>query len=170
VAAHRYDPRPDLRVRALTTVPEDPAALQVTVENVGDQVARYFWVDLYLDPTAPPAVNQPWTVLCHPYGAAWFVAALPAGETRILTIGDEHYQPQQSRWPEAYPPGKHALWAYVDSWGYPQPWGGVREAAEDNNRYGPVTFTAVGALSAGRVERTFAPLSPRPRYPEGGAR
>jgi hypothetical protein len=170
VVAHRYDPRPDLRVQALTVAPDDPAALQVTVENVGDQVARYFWVDLYLDPAAPPAVNQPWTVLCHPYGAAWFVAALPAGETLSLTIDDAHYQPQQSRWPARYPAGEHAVWAYVDSWGYPQPWGGVREAAEDNNRYGPVTFTAVGALSAERVKRTFAPLPPRPRYPEGGAR
>ena len=163
-----YDARPDLQIQALAVEPADPNALTVTVINRGARPARNFWVDLYLDPETPPEVNQPWTELCYPYGAAWFVESLAPGETLTLTISDAHYQTDQSRWPDAYPAGDHALWAYADSWGYPQPWGGVRERDEDNNRYGPVTLSVTGALSDEEPEHTCEPIPSRPRYPEGG--
>mgnify|MGYP006289684679 CR=1 FL=1 len=163
-----YDPRPDLLIAALAADPAAPTALTVAVRNAGAAPARAFWVDLYLDPEAPPEVNQPWPVLSTPYGAAWFVDTLAAGETLTLTVGGPHYQAAQSRWPSAYPPGAHAVWAYADSWGYPQPWAGVVEADEGNNRYGPVTFTAPSTLFYTPAERTCGPLPPRPRYPQGG--
>jgi hypothetical protein len=170
VTMRTYDARPDLWVQDLSVDPANPAALTVTLANAGEGSARDFWIDLYLDPEAPPEVNQPWTELCYPYGAAWFVESLAPGETLTLTISDAHYQVDQSRWPDAYTGGDHNLWAYVDSWGDPHPWGGVQELDETNNRYGPVTFSASGAFLNEEVDRTFEPIPARPRYPEGGAR
>ena len=170
VIMRTYDARPDLWVQDLSVDPANPAALTVTLANTGEGTARDFWVDLYLDPETPPEVNQPWTELCYPYGAAWFVAALSPGETLTLTIDGAHYQADQSRWPVAYPAGEHEVWAYADSWGYPQPWGGIRETDESNNRYGPVTFSVSETLSDEEPERTFEPIPSRPRYPEGGER
>jgi hypothetical protein len=171
VVTRAYNPpRPDLVVQDLSVDPAVPGALTLTLANVGGSTARNFWIDLYLDPEAPPEVNQPWTELCHPYGAAWFVEALPAGETLTLSIGDAYYQVDQSRWPDAYPAGEHEIWAYADSWGYPQPWGGVQEVEEANNRYGPVIFSVTSVRSGGNVDRTFTPIPPRPRIPEGSAR
>jgi len=170
VIMRTYDARPDLWVQDLSVDPANPAALTVTLANTGEGTARDFWVDLYLDPETPPEVNQPWTELCYPYGAAWFVDALSPGETLTLTIDGAHYQADQSRWPVAYPAGEHEVWTYTDSWGYPQPWGGIRETDESNNRYGPVTFSVSETLSDEEPERTFEPIPSRPRYPEGGER
>jgi hypothetical protein len=139
------DLRADLLVTAVTVDPDDPANLQVTLLNQGQGTAHDFWVDLYLDPSAPPEVNQPWQDLSL-YGGAWFIEQLGAGEGLTLTIGDPLWREEESRWPAAYSPGAHAVWAYADSWGDPYPWAAVDERDEGNNRHGPVYFTVEGEV------------------------
>ena len=162
------DRRPDLVVAAIDLDPDDPAGVQVRVANLGYTAARNFWVDLYLDPGSPPEVNQPWPDLGCLYGGAWFVEELPPGEDLTLAVGGVFYDEDHSRWPEAYPPGDHEVWAYVDSWGHPQPCGAVDEADEGNNRHGPVSFSATGAVAAGSEPVPAAPVPPRPLRPGGG--
>ncbi|MBN1874661.1 MAG: DNRLRE domain-containing protein [Anaerolineae bacterium] len=136
------DPRPDLTVEIVTPVdPDDPAAAQLRIANLGRSTASGFWIDLYLNPSAPPEVNQPWPTLCPLYGAAWQIPALASGESLTLTIGDSVYNFIYSQWPvSTYPTGVHTLWAYVDSWS-DQPWGWVNETDETNNRAGPASFS-----------------------------
>jgi hypothetical protein len=141
-----YDGRADLMVEAVTVDPSDPDALTVEVSNAGDGDAADFWVDLYLDPDAVPEGNRAWPDLSR-YGAAWFVDDLGSGERLTLTIDGAFYEATYSRWPDAYAAGEHTIWAYVDSWGHPQPHGAVDESDEANNRHGPVTFTASDAGS-----------------------
>ncbi len=166
VVLRHYASGPDLRIAALTVVPDDPAAVEVHIVNDGNVAAENFWIDLYLNPPAPPAVNQPWNELGGESGAAWYVEHLASGAELVLTIGDDVYQEDYSHWPSVgYPSGSNEIWAYVDSWGHPNPWGGVRETDEGNNRYGPVSFeieTTLGGMEVG-VEDT-SPL-PRPRHP-----
>ena len=136
-----YDARADLVVLAVTVDPAHPDALQVQIANRGRDVARNFWVDVFLDPATPPNVNQTCIDLRCTYQSVWYVDALPAGGQLTLTLGDAFYQPAWSQWPHGgYSAGAHTLWAYVDSWGGPNPWGSVSETAEDNNRFGLVTF------------------------------
>ncbi|MEA3308345.1 MAG: CARDB domain-containing protein, partial [Chloroflexota bacterium] len=161
-----YSYAPDLLVNALTVDQNNPAALTVEIANLGNAPAANFWVDLYLDPETPPEVNQSWTMLCHPYGAAWFVESLAAGESLTLTIDDAYYQADQSRWPvDGYPSGEHALWAYVDSWGG-ESWASVQESDEGNNRYGPVALTGTGASAV--APQSYEPIPPRLLVPAGG--
>jgi hypothetical protein len=168
VTLRNLDTRPDLVVTAIDLEPGDPAGLQVTIANQGRAAAREFWVDVYLDPISPPEVNQPWPDLGCLYGGAWFVEELAPRGSLTLAVEDAFYQDEYSRWPEAYPPGDHRVWAYVDAWGHPQPYGAVDEADEGNNRYGPVSFTVTGAAAAGSEPVPAAPVPPRPRRPGGG--
>jgi hypothetical protein len=168
VTLRNLDTRPDLVVTAIDLDPDDPAGLQVTIANRGRAAARDFWVDVYLDPISPPEVNLPWPDLGCLYGGAWFVGELTPGGSLTLAVEDAFYQSEYSRWPEAYPPGDHEVWAYVDAWGHPQPYGAVDEADEGNNRYGPVSFTVTGAAAAGSEPVPAAPVPPRPRRPGGG--
>jgi hypothetical protein len=162
------DTRPDLVVTAIDLEPGDPAGLLVTIANRGRATAREFWVDVYLDPVSPPEVNQPWPNLGCLYGGTWFVGELAPGGSLTLAVEDAFYQDEYSRWPGAYPPGDHEVWAYVDAWGHPQPYGAVDEADEGNNRYGPVSFTVTGTAAAGSEPVPGAPVPPRPRRPGGG--
>ena len=194
IVMRNMDLRPDLVVTALTVDADEPATVQVTIANRGLTTARDFWVDLYLDPASPPVVNQPWINLSV-YGVAWRVdGELAPGESLTLTVGDTFYQEDQSRWPGVYPSGSHNVWAYVDSWGHPQPYGAVDEANEGNNRYGPVPFIATcqwrdpgepesqsrnnrygpvpfiatGGTSMGSETVPLKPVPPRPLRPGGG--
>jgi hypothetical protein len=166
VCLRGYDPRPDLLVTQVVVDPGDPTAVAVTIRNQGQATARDFWVDLYLDPQAPPGPNQPWPDAGCLYGAAWFVDALAAGESLTLAVDDVLWMESESQWPAAYPAGHHEVWAYADSWGHPSPWGAVSEGNEANNRFGPVEFTAEGrAPSSDRLPASL--FLPRPRYPGG---
>ncbi len=141
-----YSSEPDLLIEDLTVDTDDPQAVTIRVTNAGNSTARGFWVDLYFDPSAPPTVNTPWPELSELYGATWQIEALEAGESLELTIDDDLYESDYSRWPtEVYPKGEHEIWGFVDSWS-DREWGWVHEADEGNNRFGPVTFTGTGDL------------------------
>ncbi len=158
-----YDTRADLVITAVTVDPANPGALQVQIANQGQSAAQHFWVDAFLDPTAPPNVNRTCIDLGCVYQLVWYVDALPAGGQLTLTIGDAFYQPTWSQWPYGgYPAGAHTVWAYVDSWGPPNPWGSVQEAFEDNNLFGPATFTVDGKPAP---MTPLQPLPPRPARP-----
>ncbi|MFP4345743.1 MAG: hypothetical protein ACLFU8_13700 [Anaerolineales bacterium] len=165
VVLRDYVTGPDLVIVALDVDPQDPSQVELRIANRGTTAARAFWIDLYLDPPSPPQVNQPWSELGCLYGAAWYVDALEPGGELLLRIGDDYYQAVHSRWP-GFSSGEHALWAYVDSWGHPNPWGGVRELDEGNNRYGPVTFTAASSVGENLVGEGATPVPPRPRHPQ----
>lgn len=170
VVMRGYDSRPDLVVTEIALDPANSTVLAVHIANRGPSAAHNFWVDAYFNPATPPEVNQPWQTLNPGYGgAAWFVPELGAGESLVLALGDDFFVAEQSRWPTAYPVGEQQVWAYVDSWGYPQAWGGINEANETNNRYGPVTFAGTAALSTIRPA-PLTPLPARPRYVPQGAR
>ncbi|MEJ5309103.1 MAG: hypothetical protein WHX52_04985 [Anaerolineae bacterium] len=163
VVLRAYDTRPDLFITAVTVAPADPGAFQVHIINQGRSAARDFWVDAFLDPVAPPSVNQTCIELGCVYQAVWYVPELPAGATLTLRIADAYYEATWSQWPQtAYPGGAHTLWAYVDSWGPPNPWGSVPEALEDNNLFGPATFTGEGKPAPMPSLRA---LPPRPAQP-----
>lgn len=155
---------PDLVVTEISLNP-----LRVSIANQGAGDAGAFWVDVGVDPQHLPVVNEVWHEWGSPYGAAWQVPALRGGDALTLTLNDAWYQPTQSRWPAGFSAGEHRLWAYVDSWGVPYPWGGVQETAEDNNRYGPVSF--VGAATVPLVApQQLTPIPPRTWSLPRGAR
>ncbi len=163
VVLRGYDTRPDLFITAVTVAPSDPGALQVQIVNQGRSAARDFWVDVFLDPIAPPAVNQTCIELGCVYQAVWYIPELPAGATLTLRISDAYYDETWSQWPQpAYPGGAHTLWVYVDSWGPPNPWGSVQEVSEDNNLFGPLFFTGEDRSAP---MTTLRPLPPRPAQP-----
>jgi hypothetical protein len=164
ILMHNLDTRPDLVVTVLTLDASDSANVQVTIANQGLATARDFWVDVYLDPSAPPQVNQPWPGLSV-YGLAWFVDELGAGASLTLQIGDGAYEAEQSRWPDVYPAGEHAVWAYVDVWGHPSPWASVNERDEGNNGYGPQPLSVTGATGAGWQPAPTEQIPPRPLRP-----
>jgi hypothetical protein len=160
----RYDARPDLVVVDVVINPDNASDTFIVLANRGNGTAWDFWVDAYFDPASPPAVNQPWATLNPGYGgAAWVVDRLDAGEAITLTLGDDYSIDDQSRWPPAYTAGEHTVWAYVDSWGDPNPLGGVYETDETNNRFGPLVFTAsgMGMQTLELDEASLAPIPPR---------
>jgi hypothetical protein len=84
------------------------------------------------------------------------------GDAMTLTVNGPFYSDTYSRWPaDAYPAGDHEVWAYVDSWS-DNPWGWVNETDEDNNRYGPVQFTAPESASGVTPTRPRQAILPRP--------
>jgi hypothetical protein len=157
-----YTGKPDLIIKNIQLFP-----LKVLIANNGNEDTDMFWLDLGIDPQHEPEVNQAWHQWGSDYGAAWEVPALRAGEIMTLTISDAWYNVEQSRWPEGFGAGEHTLWAYVDSWGYPRPYGSIQESNENNNRYGPMVFTTSGALLNEKKDQVFEPIPVRPLYIEG---
>lgn len=144
VLYRNYDARPDLIIEALMVNASNSAAVQVRIANRGRGVARAgFWLDLYLDPSEPPTVNHPWETLSF-YGLAWQVDHdLLPGQVLTLTL-----PATTGRWPAIYPGGAHTVWAYADAWSSPEPIGWVAETREDNNVFGPMSFTSGQASPA----------------------
>lgn len=130
---------PDLVITRLNAA----GGLTVTVKNQGDApVTDAFWLDVYFNPSQPPALNQPWPSIA-PAGAVWGVTtAIPAGGSLSLTVGDDWYFPQYSS--SSFPTGA-AVYGYVDSVDNDTGFGGVRESDEGNNRFGPVTSSSGGS-------------------------
>lgn len=143
---------PDLivSVQATPTSPNKniPVTYRVTVTNVGREPASNFWVDLYVNPSRPPNVNEPWNELAR-QGLAWFFdGTLQPGESVTLisfprsTTNPFGYDPAASSptWNGRLPPGRNTIYVYVDSWNrnvsgdIRSPFGAIEEGNETNNR------------------------------------
>ncbi|NTV63559.1 MAG: hypothetical protein HGA65_08495, partial [Oscillochloris sp.] len=109
----------------------------VTVINNGSSTADPFWVDLYLNPSAPPTtVNQPWDQRCgmRPcFGIAWPVTTrLAPGQS--ITLSSRAASSDYAYWLGWFSSGTTDLYAYVDSWNSSSAIGAVDESDETNNR------------------------------------
>ncbi|ACL23239.1 SdrD B-like domain-containing protein [Chloroflexus aggregans] len=143
---------PDLivTVQATPTSPNKntPVTYRVTVTNIGREPAGNFWVDLYVNPSRPPNVNERWNDLSR-QGLAWFFdGTLQPGESITLislprsTTNPLGYDPGTSSptWNGRLPPGRNTIYVYVDSWNRSitgdvvSPFGAVEEVNETNNR------------------------------------
>lgn len=70
-----------------------PAAIEVVVKNQGGTAVSNFWVELYIDPSNAPNVNDTWSALCNPpwpsamcYGGSWrMTQSLAPGESITLS-------------------------------------------------------------------------------------
>ncbi|HNT76708.1 MAG TPA: CARDB domain-containing protein, partial [Anaerolineae bacterium] len=155
---------PDLIVRSVTVSPagllvNQPATITIVIENIGGlPTAGPFWVDLYIDPDAtlmPPQVNQTWDVVGSQYGLAWWVTqSLAPGEQ--ITLTSLAYAADYSDWPGYFNCfGPHILYAQVDSYSSTTTYGGIWEADETNNVYGPVSVPVM--CPAGRQQVCPAP-------------
>jgi PKD repeat protein len=145
---------PDLVCNDLSIEPPDPTSGQVVLitvqmQNQGKLDADGFWVDLYINPTTPPAPGNlfPWQDVCDPsfcQGLAWRISNTPLspGVSRnLISInGNYHpdgYDPANSNWTGSLPAGTYDLYAYVDSIDNPvlkNTDGAVLESDEANNR------------------------------------
>jgi len=138
--------------------------VRLVIENAGEKtVTADFWVDLYVDPSAPVGVNVLWNDVCT-FGKAWYVRQdLAPGQMIVLSTADpdDPLSPgdRYSSWPDTFAPGSHVLWAVVDSYGLADI-GAVIEVDEDNNRAGPEAFSASGAFADEQGQPP--PLDPRP--------
>ncbi|WP_322488773.1 SdrD B-like domain-containing protein [Chloroflexus sp.] len=127
---------------------DTPVRYQVTVTNTGREPASNFWVDLYINPSRPPEVNEPWNELAQ-QGLAWYVeGTLQPGESVTLNSFPRRpanpfgYDPAASSptWNGRLPRGVNTIYVYVDSWnrspdgGQRSPFGAVEEGNETNNR------------------------------------
>ncbi len=152
--------QPDLVVREIAVWPSQPrigetVRVSVTVVNAGDGAAeKGFWVRLYLDPEDPEPTEgsavgsnpggQADRLTVTPHGMFWWVPALDAGETVILTV--DQADPNLGGLPDTLPAGTHRFFAHADvlvpSEAPDVPVGGefglVEESDEENNLFGPV--------------------------------
>ncbi len=122
---------PDLVIEDLAA---EANLIEVLITNEGDSpVTKEFWVDVYIDPTTPPThVNQTWDMLGE-RGVVWGVTAdllpIPPGESLTLTVGDAHYWPSLSNFPEPLAPGT-PVYIQVDSVNTETSYGNVLESHE----------------------------------------
>ncbi|MCU0492946.1 MAG: cadherin-like domain-containing protein, partial [Chloroflexaceae bacterium] len=131
-------------------IPTDRVLVSVTVTNNGTAPASGFWVDLYINPSRVPQVNEPWSDLCaveRCEGLAWFVPATlaPGQSITLVSMPQDNatpngYSQENSRWRGLLPNGVVQLHAYADSWNRDaggaerSPFGAVYERDESNNR------------------------------------
>jgi PKD repeat protein len=154
VVAKDFGLLPDLVCNDLSIEPPNPTSGQVVLitvqmQNQGKLEADGFWVDLYINPTTPPAPGNlfPWQDVCDPsfcQGMAWRISNTPLspGTSRnLISInGNYHpdgYDPANSNWTGSLPAGTYDLYAYVDSIDNPvlkNTDGAVLESDEANNR------------------------------------
>jgi hypothetical protein len=115
----------------------EPVEIEVTITNQGNAPAGAFWVDLYLNPSAPPTeANQLWNTRCgmQPcFGMAWEVTSGLAPGQRV-TLSSRSLPAGYSIWPGYFASGTSDIYVYADSY-YPGVAGGaVAERDEANNR------------------------------------
>jgi uncharacterized repeat protein (TIGR01451 family) len=149
---------PDLVIDSLVT---SSNAVTVVVRNAGTgPVVDAFWVDVYLNPSAPPTINQPWQAIAS-QGLAWGVIdPLSPQEVLTLTIGSQYYYASESNITLPLAPDTQ-VWAQVDSVNYNTNYGNVKESREDNNIKGPVSPLAGG------LEEVTLPSSDSSTLPTG---
>lgn len=174
LVARNYTPPPvyDLVVESVTWIPSPPEAgqtyhVQVVIRNDGTMtVTRDFWVDLYLNPSATPGINQTWNMLSQAgYGKAWLVYddIAPGQTVTVLTSDpDDPSRPgdRYSYWPPPpFDASHNPFYVLVDSWG--QSYGLVDEgAAEDNNLWGPMNASGLGDTGTEGMNRRPGPAAP----------
>jgi hypothetical protein len=113
----------------------EPVVVSVTVTNQGTAPAAGFWVDLYINPTAPPTTNVTWNTTCtlKPcYGIAWYVTD-PLAPGASIVLSSASGAPGYSIWPGYFAAGTTDVYAYVDSWNPGVATGAVPESNETNN-------------------------------------
>ncbi|NJN65474.1 MAG: DUF11 domain-containing protein [Chloroflexaceae bacterium] len=171
----------DLQITNVWFSPTNPTADQsvdifVEVSNLGTgPTTRGFWVDLYIDPSTVPTVNQRWSdiEICDPadqrdcLGIAWRVEGIiQAGGKEILISrakstygGPEIGYPDQdvddqgnpilrAEWPGSFPAGTNNLYVQVDSWGGPEGTANREFGAMiELNDDNNVSHTSIGPLS-----------------------
>jgi hypothetical protein len=137
------DPRPDLTATislnpARTTFGAgEPVEVLVTVTNRGDTAADPFWVDLYINPSAPPtASNQAWDQRCgmNPCFGIALPVAMRLAPGQSVTLSSRSATSDYSYWLGWFASGTTDLYAYVDSWKSGSSIGAVDERDETNNR------------------------------------
>jgi hypothetical protein len=149
-AAQPADASPDL-VGSVAIAPDqrsfaagEPVSITIEVTNQGDAATeKGFWIDLYVNPSATPTVNQSWLDLCGLTpcrGIVWSVnEVLEPGETITLTASEASYETDYTRWPGWLASGTTDVYVVVDSWncdsetGQCVAGGAVDESDEDNN-------------------------------------
>lgn len=142
--------------QAFTT--SDQVKISVTVKNQGSAAtASGFWVDLYVQPSAAPAINTLWHEICGItpcVGMAWPVRqSLAPGESIMLTTAAS-YDPQRSFWLGWLPSGTSDIYAFADSWNISGVSGAVIESDEQNNRF------HLGGLSVSGENPPYQPWQP----------
>lgn len=138
-----YDARPDLTITSLTLSPGkqnyvagEPVVVTVVVKNNGTAPTTPFWVDLYLNPSRAPQINDLWHNICGItpcVGETWGVSRpLAPGESITLTT-TANYDSARSYWLGWLPSGTTTLYAQADSWNTTGTTGAVNESNETNN-------------------------------------
>jgi hypothetical protein len=121
----------------LTFAAGEPVEIEVTITNRGSAPAGAFWVDVYLNPSAPPTeANQPWNTRCgmQPcFGLVWEVAGgLAPGQSVVLS--SRNLPAGYSVWPGYFASGTSDIYVYADSYDPGVAAGAVAERDEANNR------------------------------------
>ncbi|HEY3231463.1 MAG TPA: CARDB domain-containing protein, partial [Roseiflexaceae bacterium] len=135
----------------------EPVVISVTVTNVGDAAAGPFWVDLFINPSAPPTqANVTWNQTCtlSPcYGIAWLVPnGLAPGAS--ITLSSQSVPAGYSVWPGYFAAGTTDLYVYADSWNPGVATGAVAESNETNNsaHLGGLTVTGPNPSPVGPTD------------------
>lgn len=127
-----------------------PAQVTVTVSNTGEAPATNFWVDLYINPSREPVVNDRWNDICGSLspclGMAWYyTGVLQPGQSVTLVstatsaTNPNGYEASASVWPGYFIDGTSKIYVFVDSWNrnasgtIRNPNGAVEEQNETNN-------------------------------------
>lgn len=168
----------DLVVESVTWIPSPPTAgepyhVQVVIRNDGTaMVTDDFWVDLYLQPSTTPGINQTWNMLSlTDYGKAWLVHDdIGPGQTVTLLTSDSddplNPENRYSHWPPPpFNPSHNPFYVLVDSWG--ESYGLVNEVSEDNNLWGPGDASGLGGTEQEMHRQpgpTTRPSGPRPPF------
>ena len=121
---------PDLVVESITIEAE---TVEVVIANQGQKAVpaeTAFWVDLYVNPTAVPQLNDSWQNLGDE-GIAWGVTGtlLTPGAALTLTLNDTYFMPSLSNYPGEPAPGS-VIYVQVDSINTQTTYGAVREEHE----------------------------------------
>lgn len=125
---------PDL---VITAVSASSSQIEVTIENQGSAAtASGFWVDFYINPSAPPTgPNQLWYDLADE-GLAWGVTALLApGQSLTLVYStapgapNQYFMPEESLYNGVLPVGTQ-FYVQVDSAREGSAYGGILETHE----------------------------------------
>ncbi len=165
-------PGADIVITSFQVEPENPvsgdlARVTVVVKNQGsEQLARDFWVELYISPNpVPTTAGYLWDTICGVKpcrGISWHVDPLGPGESAPLTSDVSNYS-EFTRWDGGFVvAGTLDLYVYADNWNGPgEPFGAVEETNETNNR-ASMQITVGGETIPSLSAEDDLPLPPRP--------